>query len=162
LLFLPACVNQHQNSFVDISFDEKPSLSFTGRGAAAGIMLDSVMVGGAAIGIAIDQGIAKDISNNILKQNPSFDFREFVRQQLTQSQISSIESIKIKTWGFKSAPDDQVSAWLVLDVVKNRKSIQVNYPEDFSAVKTENFMKVKESSNIAINLLNNALSDIFK
>ena len=58
-----------------IEFKDRQTLVFTGKGAAAGIMLDSVMGGvGVAIGIAIDEGIAKDIAKSIYEINPDYDF----------------------------------------------------------------------------------------
>lgn len=162
LLSLSACVTL--NSKLEISYLDRDSLNFTGRGSAAGVMLDAVMDGaGIAIGIAIDQGIAKDISNNILLHDPKFDFRELIRQRVNKSSVSALESIKIKTYGFKSAPgEDQVSAWLELEVVQNGTIIQVKYPEEFTNVKTESFVKVKENAAAAVDLLVAATDAVIK
>lgn len=162
LLGLSACVSLTPK--LEISYADRDSLNFTGRGSAAGVMLDAVMDGaGIAIGIAIDQGIAKDISKNILLHDPKFDFRELLRQRLKKSSILELESIKIKTYGFKSAPgEDQVSAWLELDIVKNGTIVQVKYPEDFTKVKTENFVKVKENAATAVDLLVTAIDAVIK
>jgi hypothetical protein len=162
LLGLSACATL--NSKLEISYLDRDSLNFTGRGSAAGVMLDAVMDGaGIAIGIAIDQGIAKDISKNILLHDSKFDFRELIRQRVSKSSVSALESIKIKTYGFKSAPgDDKVSAWLELDIVKNGTIIQVKYPEDFTDVNTEKFIKVKEDAAIAVDLLVAAIDAVIK
>jgi hypothetical protein len=161
LLSLSACTSL--SSRPQITYLDRDSLNFTGRGSAAGVMLDSVMNGaGIAIGIAIDQGIAKDISNNILRNNPRFDFRELVRQRLEKSAITGVDSIIIKTYGFKSAPgEDRVSAWIDLDIIHNGKSIQIKYPEDFTGVETEKFIAVKEDSAVAADLLVQALDRTF-
>ncbi len=58
---LAACTHSRVQP-VDVSFGARETLYFTGRGAAAGIMMDAYLGGaGVAIGIAIDEGIAKDM-----------------------------------------------------------------------------------------------------
>ena len=60
LLALSACVSKFATP--QIVYGDKSTLSFSGKGAAAGMMMDAYMGGaGVAIGIAIDEGIAKDI-----------------------------------------------------------------------------------------------------
>lgn len=162
LLGLSACASLGVK--FEIDYADRDSLNFTGPGSATGIMLDGVMDGaGVAIGIAIDQGIAKDISNNILRHDPKFDFRDLLRQKLNRSSISGLESIKIQTYGFKSAPGkDLVSAWLKLDVVKNGTAFHINYPDDFADIRTEKFVKIKENASIAVELLIHAIDEVIK
>lgn len=161
LIFLLLCLLISCQSVPDVTvtFQDKESLSFTGRGSAAGVMMDSLMPGGIAIGIAIDEGIAKDIARNIQNHYPQFNFLELVKVRVRNK---NIETVSIKTWGFKSTADQGlVSAWMILDITTAVQRKQIIYPDDFSDIKTWDFDKVKQDSSVAVELLTGAVDHVF-
>ena len=107
---------------VQVTYGERQSLYFTGRGSAAGIMMDSLLGGaGIAIGIAIDEGIAKDISAAILAANPDFSMDALVRDVLHEKvkqgmNVNGLTSVVIVKYGFQAAPDDKVVPLVVLQL----------------------------------------------
>ena len=163
LFALPACLSVSPP--IPISFAGKESVSFTGRGAAAGIMLDSVMgAGGIAIGIAIDEGIAKEISTNLHAHAKDFSIQNTLRSQIDKSTDKNLLEIKIKNYVFRTYPkgDDQISAWLDLEFVCKNKSHSINYPQDFSEVSSEDFMTIKMDGKTSFDLLNQSAIQVFK
>ena len=140
-LALTACAhNQHSAKNVSVLPGERSELYFTGRGSAAGIMMDAYMSGaGVAIGIAIDEGIAKDIAAALLLSNPEFSMPALVQSELREhskngTQIKGLKSIVIDKYGFQSAPDDKVVPLLEFTFVCDPQiSQQVKYkPADDS------------------------------
>lgn len=127
LLLLLGCLitscAQIRLASIDVTYGERQTLYFTGRGSAAGIMMDSLLGGaGIAIGIAIDEGIAKDISAAIVASNPKFSMDILVKavlhQQVSQGiNIDGLKSIVINKYGFQSAPDDKVVPLLELQFI---------------------------------------------
>lgn len=124
LLLLTYCLitscTQTRTSPVEVTYGERQSLYFTGRGSAAGIMMDSVLGGaGIAIGIAIDEGIAKDISAAILASNPEFTMDGLVKDVLKEKvqqgmNVDGLKSLVITKYGFQAAPDDKVAPLVAL------------------------------------------------
>lgn len=116
--------------FVPVTYGEREALHFTGRGAAAGIMMDAYMGGaGVAIGIAIDEGIAKDISAALLANNPKFSMASLVNNVLSEQgkkgvSVAGLKSVVIDKYGFQSAPDDKVSPLLEMQFVCNSGVLQ--------------------------------------
>lgn len=156
LFFLAAC----QSNPVTVAA-EKASLSFTGRGSSAALMLDSVLPGGLAIGIAIDEGIAKSIEEKIKSKYPDFDIASLIKSKLKLAKVKNIQSIVVRTYGFKSAlGDDQVSVWLELDVIKSNNNVRINYPNDFASVASASFSLVKNDPETAMNMLTAALERV--
>lgn len=114
LLLLTCCLitscTQTRTPSIEVTYGERQSLYFTGRGSAAGIMMDSVLGGaGIAIGIAIDEGIAKDISVAILASNPDFSMKVLIEEALrARKLVAGLRSVVIDKYGFQAAPDDNV------------------------------------------------------
>jgi hypothetical protein len=163
--FLQACLFAPSPSAIKISFESRDSLAFTGRGAAAGIMLDSVMgAGGIAIGIAIDEGIAKEISTNLHAYSKDFSIQHTLRSQIDKSIDKNLLEIKVKNYGFRtySKGEDQISAWLDLEFVCNNKSYAINYPQDFSDTSSIDFATIKVDGKASYDLLNQSVIQIFK
>lgn len=112
-VFLAACVHSRSER-VGIVFGERESLYFTGRGSAAGVMMDSLLAGtGVAIGIAIDEGIAKDIAAAIFAHNPEFSMISLVAEELHKSEnkgldFGDLHLININKYGFQAAANDAV------------------------------------------------------
>lgn len=84
-------------------------------------MMDSVL-GGAdvAIGIAIDEGIAKDIESAIATNNPGFSMTAVVENVLHEhGKIEGLQSVIIDKYGFQAMPDDEVAPLIELQLIKN-------------------------------------------
>lgn len=162
---LQACFFAPSHSPINISFESRGSLAFTGRGAAAGIMLDSVMgAGGIAIGIAIDEGIAKEISTNLHAYSKDFSIQNTLRSQIDKSIDRNLLEIKVKNYGFRTYPkgEDQISAWLDLEFVCKNKSYPIHYPQDFSDIHSVDFATIKVDGKTSYDLLSQSVVHIFK
>ncbi len=164
LLFLVACATQPAPKIL-VTLSENQTLDFTGKGAAAGIMLDSVMGGaGIAIGIAIDKGIAKDIANNLSHHKPLLNipnnFDQHLKAAIIKNRVKAIQNIqaKIEYFGFRTFPggDDAVSAWLEVSLLIDGRKIEVRYPQDFADVEFANLSSVKSNPDVAYELLDDA------
>jgi len=84
-------------------------LRFSGKGAGAGVMLSSSMGPmGIAIGVAIDEGIAKAIRENAQANN--LDIRFFVEQQFgaVAEELNVDLVVSIEGYGFKTTRSDTV------------------------------------------------------
>lgn len=116
--------------FIPITYGEREALYFTGRGSAAGIMMDAYMGGaGVAIGIAIDEGIAKDISSALFANNPKFSMVALVGGVLREQEkkgvsIAGLKSVVVEKFGFQSASDDKVIPLLEMQFVCDSGSPQ--------------------------------------
>lgn len=139
------------NLSVFISPMDSDRTHFSGKGAGAGMMLSSSMGPmGIAIGIAIDEGIAKDIHETAQKAGLNFGklFRESITQQALQHKMGldfssdkgSVDYvIWIEEYGFISQPgeDDPVSARIHLKIKSSLHDqsspavVDLHYPEDF-------------------------------
>ena len=163
---IAACTSVPPNS-VDIGYGERQTLYFTGRGAAAGIMMDSLLGGtGVAIGIAIDEGISKDIAAAISVNNPNFSMGALVKDALDGAvsqgvNIDGLKSVIIEKYGFQSAPDDTVIPLLELQLVCRSGLIQkINFvPNEVDRALP--FDKVKTDGSLAEKALRGAVEAIF-
>jgi hypothetical protein len=172
LLLLSACATQPSIK-IPVVLSENQTLDFTGKGAAAGIMLDAVMGGaGIAIGIAIDKGIAKDIAKNLDTHKPIFNVVDVVERQLKvaleNSKYKAAQyrfqntAVTIEHYGFKtvSGGDDLVSAWLELSVLKDGRKTLVRFPEDVDLVESKTLASVKNNSELAYTMLIHAAEKV--
>lgn len=127
---------------VDVSVTEPDRIRFQGKGAGAGMMLMSSMGSmGIAIGIAIDEGIGKDI--NKTADAAGFDIEQMLREEINE-QFKQAPNLKVKTdkikvvverYGFitRSGENDTVAAQLHVSlIVEGSGPVLVRYPEDFS------------------------------
>jgi hypothetical protein len=105
---------------VKIHYNSPDRISFQGKGAGAGIALMSSMGSvGIAIGVAIDEGIAKDIRDTAKEGDVDF-------KALLQAAVSTIDTLKhadridVKRYGFviKNSSKDYVAAEVCVTVVK--------------------------------------------
>lgn len=116
---LLACSGFHGTSqkrtelIYNLVIEEEPRMRFQGKGAGAGMMLSSSMGAmGIAIGVAIDEGIGKDIQSAV--EAEGFDIRQAVQIGLDASSqshqfIVSVDVnapliISLKRYGFKTHP----------------------------------------------------------
>jgi hypothetical protein len=158
-------VSVGNNETVLIKFPEPNRIQFQGKGAGAGIALMSTMGPvGIALGVAIDEGIAKDIReaasisgfdmpsyiSNSIDEHSQAGWKAVFVNQANASNISSLKSefpnIVVKRYGFKTtgAVNDATSAELVVFVNMSKEDkLEYHYPNDFIPVDGE-----KKTSNI--------------
>lgn len=132
-------------AFSPLSFSiELPSqnrLRFTGKGAGAGMMLMSSMgATGIAVGIAIDEGIGKDIEGALHTED--FDFQAELLSALESAlvlncHITNDINVVTERYGFKTHGQadfsDPISVELKLKMeFSGQTSIVVDYPEKFN------------------------------
>jgi hypothetical protein len=112
------------NSPIEITYSSPDRISFQGKGAGAGIALMSTMGPvGIALGVAIDEGIAKDIRENA--ESGGIDFKHIVELAVSQSaSLQNAERIDVKKYGFviKNGSKDYVAAEVDLIVTENGES----------------------------------------
>ena len=168
IVFLNGCVStQNAQPDVAILWPEPDRLRFSGKGAGAGMMLMSSMgPSGIAIGIAIDEGIGKDIENSLFAKG--YDFKQQFRQRLeltlTECQCAhDIQSVQVSRYGFKSFGsadfDDPIAVELVIVVNRKDGSNDTHrFPEDFShEVKLLPLEQAKIDGEETTNALNHAI-----
>lgn len=177
-------VKSTNNLTVSIIMPESHRITFSGKGAAAGMMLSSSMGPmGVAIGIAIDEGIAKEIHQIAESANLNFArlLEESLIQQASQTGISLNFSDKkddvdyifhVKQYGFlsQSGKDDPVAAKIHLRIEPGMSQeflnteIEFRYPENF--VSEEDILllqpleDVKTDSQVIVKLWRDALMRI--
>lgn len=166
-LFLVACTTKYVTP-QSVVYGDRSTLSFSGKGAAAGIMMDAYMGGaGVAIGIAIDEGIAKDIAANISSRPGGFDMLGLVQKELSVNSKTleasgkrkiSATKITVEIYGFHSAKGegDKVSAWLKVRFTHPDGELLLTYPDDFASPAVIEFNDAKKNPELAFNTLKDA------
>tara|TARA_R110001592_G_scaffold349845_1_gene645483 strand:- start:111 stop:695 length:585 start_codon:yes stop_codon:yes gene_type:complete len=88
------CYEKSQTPLVSFSVMDQDRIRFSGKGAGAGMMMTSSMGAmGIAIGVAIDEGIGKDIHNAFVESGGDFSLLVYVE---TESWLSKICQKEIK------------------------------------------------------------------
>lgn len=151
-----------------MSFGERETLYFTGRGGAAGIMMDAYLGGaGVAIGIAIDEGIAKDIAVAIQKENPRFDIRSHIKEFLIKNsskvEFETWQKLTIDRYGFQIIDADFVVPVLDLTVIcTNANAVSFSLDKDsMNAYKVE-LTTIKTDGRAALQLLDKGIEEVFQ
>jgi hypothetical protein len=105
---------------VEIHYNSPDRISFQGKGAGAGIALMSSMGPvGIAIGVAIDEGIAKDIRDTA--KVGGVDFKAMLKQAIPSiDSLKDAERIEVTKYGFviKNGSKDYVAAEVHLTVIE--------------------------------------------
>lgn len=105
---------------VEIHYTSPDRISFQGKGAGAGIALMSSMGPvGIAIGVAIDEGIAKDIRDTA--KAGDVDFKTLLKDSVaTMDTLKDADHIDVKRYGFvmKNGSKDYVAAEVRVTVTK--------------------------------------------
>ena len=134
-LLFSACSSLQGNQQPEFSVNiaEPERVRFSGKGAGAGMMLMSSMGSmGIAIGVAIDEGIAKEINEAAVAEN--IDVRALVKTAFSQTQgAKNIQSVNVERYGFvtRSGDGDPAVAELKMDVVcKDESTSSIAYPVD--------------------------------
>lgn len=159
--FVLSCTHT-QKQPIPVSFGDRDALFFTGKGAAAGIMMDAFLNGaGVAIGIAIDEGIAKDISAAIQKANPQFDIRNLVREQLVTVSKELVtenwQGLVIEKYGFQVGDGDFVSPVLELRVNCTDGARPIRFEKDSTVSNEAELGLIKTDGKVAEGLLQRAV-----
>jgi|GEM_PF-1381801 len=173
LLFVVSCTSlqNHDDRRVQVKVPER--LHFSGKGAGAGMMLmSSLGAAGIAIGVAIDEGIAKDIAAtlNTASVNVTTVFDEQLQAVLAtyaggqrHSIIDAIDTVAITRYGFllQAGRNDPVAGWLHIDVLLHTgASFVVRFPEDITPssamIKTAPLAVVKRDATTGESLLRDA------
>lgn len=131
---------------VNVTLPDPNRISFQGKGAGAGMALMSTMGPmGIALGVAIDEGIAKDLRKSA--ETVGFDIQKVISQAVLESsqeqwevdpanEITADLEVRIKLYGFKTTggADDATSAEIEAELIKQGKVIaNVHYPNDFGS-----------------------------
>lgn len=167
LMTLSLSCSVFKGRIIGVQYDDRQTLAFTGKGLAAGIMLDSVLGGaGIAIGIAIDEGIAKDIAKSIYTSNPEHDFLVDVKRGIQQSKEITIKDKRLLTkvvvirHGFRTTSGekaleykDAVSPWISLSFNCTGSTIAINYPEDIGQPVISELQDIKVNGQLAADQL---------
>jgi len=163
MLFLVSCtsaVGNKQTLALNISVSDPDRMRFYGKGAGAGMMLTSSMGPmGIAIGVAIDEGIGKDIDEAAVKVG--FNIRQIVGDALTSAWVpddgaNEKISLVVERYGFVTWPDgDRVAPQLHVTMTRvDGSELRVEFPEMFpeEEVPTGAFNEIKAKGEISIKL----------
>lgn len=130
-----ALVDTMADTLVTVATEDDQRIRFSGKGAGAGIALSSSMgPAGIAIGVAIDEGIAKDIGRALATRE--FDIAASVKTAFTALPLQfDLVNIRIVRYGFVTQPSDKdladaVGPQLYLDVVADGQALTIRIPED--------------------------------
>ncbi len=140
---LTACVqtppsNLSKQKF-SIQVKEPHRMRFYGKGAGAGMMLMSSMGPmGIAVGVAIDEGIGKEIDKTAMQAG--FSIEKIVRESLINNApktLANIQTINIDRYGFitQSGENDPVAPQLHITIhYSNGESTALKFPEGIDSV----------------------------
>lgn len=162
MLILSSCVSNSAYE-LDVKFTDRATMAFTGKGAAAGMMMDAYLGGaGVAIGIAIDEGIAKNIAENIVHLYPDFNILSVVKNELQLKSYRFMQPAKVEiiSYGFRTVPGegDLAAAWLTIKFTNRDGDVTINYPQDFGSVKTAELSLIKSDAKVAYAMLDQAVA----
>jgi len=135
----------------EISYKSPDYIRFTGKGAAASFALMSSMGPvGAAIGIAIDEGIAKEIRQNAADSN--LDVKQIINYQIFNSEIyNQYDTVSVLEYGFeiKDGSKDFVAAKILLNacVKESCKDYQLSSWDKFEQSNLVTLDMLKTDSN---------------
>jgi len=130
----PAPINiEYQNPDPD-------RVRFKGKGAGAGMMLSSSMGAmGIAVGVAIDEGIGKDINETALSHNVNFNhlFKTSLQQYIQSTpELNHVRKVKInmERYGFKTASgeNDPVKVEIKATILIDDKQYTIEYPNSIT------------------------------
>lgn len=152
-----------------IAYQAPDRVKFQGKGAGAGIALMSTMGPvGIALGVAIDEGIAKSIDENARQHN--VDLVEEFRKRLAAEMGTALSVragqmqfplIKVTHLGFKvvdASANDASSAELIIEYQKDASSTQtLNFPgKETTGLTTYPLEQIKQDAEAARVLVQNA------
>ncbi len=178
LMQLVACSALPSNisKSIKLEFSEPNRIQFQGKGAGAGIALMSTMGPvGIALGVAIDEGIAKDIRKAISEKHD--DVQGYLKSQMAglltkqgylvlldgeELKENHFPKMVIKRVGFKitNGSTDATAAEWELELYSGPDTkTTVNYPKDFAkdTIKTHVLADLKVNGELGMELLDESL-----
>ena len=176
---LTACSHLPASKKMPYNIDVPESLlvRFDGKGAAAGVMMSSSMGPmGIAIGVAIDEGIAKDIRSALADADCRLDDvaeRSFhatsrawgvVPVRVGESfRPDQIAMIRIENVAFRSQPDEQslTRVELALQIERSGSSYPLHFPSPDEAGSGAPLEQIKADGSLACGMLRDALTHVF-
>lgn len=160
IALIAACASQTPQN-LDITTAEPDRVRFQGKGAGAGMMLMSSMGPmGIAIGIAIDEGIAKDIDK--AARAAGLEIKSVVSEAYRASDSRlNISALTIERYGFmtRSGDNDPVAVQLHISVAQaDGSKLWVKYPEDFDKkdVRLDPLDVVKVDGSVSVEAIRHA------
>ncbi len=162
LMTLLGCQSLHvkPKALIAVEYHNRPVLEFTGRGGAAGMMMSGSMGAmGIAIGVAIDEGIAKDLHASASQGGFVLTgaVSEFLGLHNYKLHKVANKKIIIKHIGFK-ASGDLIVPWVEIDFIDDGHSTVLTYSVVAGDDATVAELAVlKETPKLAATLLRNAL-----
>ncbi len=137
---------------VSVSVEEPDRVRFQGKGAGAGMMLMSSMGAmGIAIGVAIDEGIGKEIDTSA--RAAGFNIKTIIQTSVSDTMLRS--PITVERYGFvtRSGKNDPVAAQLhISTMTKDGVKVLVKYPEEFedAEIQTYPLDEVKSDGSLCL------------
>lgn len=130
------------STIINYSLVEDPNrIRFSGKGAGAGMMLMSTLgPTGIAVGIAIDEGIGKEIDERAKAGQVNIEriLQEQLAKELAKTSIKypPKTEIVIQRYGFLSSSEnrDNVLPQLHLVIISDGQKRTLKYPEDYKEV----------------------------
>jgi hypothetical protein len=163
---------------VHLQFNEPNRISFQGKGAGAGIALMATMGPvGIALGVAIDEGIAKDIRKAV--DSEKGDTKKYIIDMVS-SQIEAqgynvtlnpaektYPTLTVKRYGFKimnGSTDATAAEWDIEVEREPGKKVSVKYPKGFEkdSIKTYVLADLKKDGKLGAELLADSLARVLK
>lgn len=175
---LSSCASFHPNEqpLIAVTFNEPVQATFQGRGAGAGMALMSSMGPvGIAVGLAIDEGIAKDIRAAMVQEGGESRayLQSRIRAYLSQEGYRACFdacpeqalSVHVKRFGFKEvdATTEAISAEWLIDVVEpSGNRFTVHYPEGVEQPKVDSYPlpDLKKEGAFGLALLDKSLQQV--
>ena len=170
LFLLSACSTglYKSESEISVQIDEPNRMRFSGKGAGAGMMLSSSMGPmGIAIGVAIDEGIGKELDETA--REGGFSIEELTTSAFQNSNKNL--SIRVLRYGYVLArgdyPEDSVMPELILEIEiaeAPQQIVSLKYPQDLVSANEEmalpvySLQQAKSDPNISITAFRQALS----
>lgn len=162
---ISACSTQVEQQLPEFTIEvkEPKRMRFYGKGAGAGMMLMSSMGPmGVAVGVAIDEGIGKDINKAAVEAG--FSIERTLREALINNApktLGCIQTVTIDRYGFITQPgdDDPVTPQLHLTFTFiNTETLSVKYPEQLEQppICTLPLAQSKENGEAVIQCFRNA------
>lgn len=182
IVSLFACNNipsygQQAGANLQIAVESPERIRFSGKGAGAGIMLMSTLgAAGIAVGVAIDEGIGKDIDSAAVEVG--FDIDAIVREayqnavNVQAGMLRPLWGIKVVRYGFiaRRSNGDPSVAQLHLHFFDsqnaydtNKATLRIHYPEHFEVDTTAASLPLatlKSEGHKITEMHSNAMADV--
>ena len=139
-----------------INTDQPDRIRFSGKGAGAGMMLSGTMGAmGVAVGVAIDEGIGKEIE--VTARSVNIDIKEIIEEafhnvgQNYENKSVNKVVITIKRYGFvtSSGAGDPVLPQLQVSISTNNQNSQlIDYPDQFQQQQVFPLQNIKADAKL--------------